>query len=361
MNLRPRPTRRTNRFPACAITLVLPFFACAKSTTAENPTEQALVRLSVDYIDSILEGVAASTAAVAGEFVTASRQTLAVTSKQRALWRERHLLKDKTVLFQTWPGALDSVPGYQADAAAYFSYQGENFDEQTWRQLEVFRILTPVVRAAHRAYPFSWSYVTTAQGLMLIYPFLTLNEAVNNDSPTEQTYYRHADFEHRKTGWTPPYLDLVGAGMMVTASTPAYDGDTLLGVASHDITLAELSERALRLLTRDVGGTAWLVDESGLLIGVSDPNLAGELVEANRQAGEAVLHYRLPAKLHQARPGNAQASQTAWVNEVTEEVLARTRAARDDGVVRFRHDNQQVFSGKSKVSGWHLVWITPSP
>ncbi|MEJ2339326.1 MAG: hypothetical protein P8Y15_10565 [Gemmatimonadales bacterium] len=361
MSPRPDPTSRANRFHAWAIALVWPFLSCACTTSAEDSAEQALVRLSLDYMDSILAGVAASTAAVASEFVTASRETSTVTPRQRALWRERYLVRDKTVLFQTWPGRLDSAPGYQADAAAYFSYQGENFDEQTWRQLEMFRTLTPVVRAAHRASPFSWSYVTTAQGLLLIYPFLTLNEAVNNESPTEQTYYQHADFENRSTGWTPPYLDLVGAGMMVTASTPAYEGDTLLGVVSHDITLTELSERVLRLLTRDVGGTAWLADESGLLIGVSDPDLAGELIEANRQAGEAVLYYRLPAKLHQARPGKARTSQTAWVNEVMEEVLTRTRAARDDGVIHFEHNDQLVFSGKSKATGWHLVWVTPSP
>jgi hypothetical protein len=41
--------------------------------------------------------------------------------------------------------------------------------------------------------------------------------------------------ENGRVGWTGPYLDLVGAGMKLTASYPIQDCDRLLGVASRDI------------------------------------------------------------------------------------------------------------------------------
>jgi hypothetical protein len=65
----------------------------------------------------------------------------------------------------------------------------------------------------------------------MIYPYLPMDQAVKNDPPTEQVFYRAADFKRRAVGWTLPYLDLVGAGLMITASYPIYAEDKLLGVA----------------------------------------------------------------------------------------------------------------------------------
>ncbi|MEZ5581771.1 MAG: hypothetical protein R3F37_02405 [Candidatus Competibacteraceae bacterium] len=130
--------------------------------------------------------------------------------------------------------------------------------------------MTPLFRAAYRTFDFSWSYFTTVDNAMLIYPFLPISEAVNNQSPTEQVYYTSADFKQRRAGWTLPYLDLVGAGMMITVSYPTYDGDTLLGVVSHDITLKQLSDSVLNHLILEDGATAYIVSDSGLVVGVSD-------------------------------------------------------------------------------------------
>jgi hypothetical protein len=80
----------------------------------------------------------------------------------------------------------------------------------------------------------------------MIYPYVPIEQAVNNAKPTETPYYKAADGARRAVGWTAPYLDLVGAGMMVTASFPIYRGDTLLGVMSRDITLQELADSVLR-------------------------------------------------------------------------------------------------------------------
>ncbi len=49
-------------------------------------------------------------------------------------------------------------------------------------------------------------------------------------------------------GWTAPYLDLLGARMMITASYPIHASERLLAVASRDITLAQLSPSVLARL-----------------------------------------------------------------------------------------------------------------
>lgn len=344
------------------------FTACSQPATPvaapvaapdSREAEQALVRLAADQIDSVLSGVAASTRAVAEEFVQANRTTPAA-AEERDGWAARFIEKDNTVLFQSWPGTLEPAPDYQSEHSSYYGYHGMPLDDEGYRVLEVLRALTPAVRAAYRSYPYSWSYVTASNDMMLLYPFLTLDEAVNNQSPSAQTYYTHADFEHRATGWTPPYLDLVGAGMMVTASTPAYDGDTLLGVVSHDITLAQLSHSVMERMAGDVGGTAWLVDANGLAIAVSDPALESELNSVNQSAGAAVLYYRRPDALASAIGGKAQASQTDWINEVTEEMLSRAPdAGTARAVIRGSHHRHDVLAARSKVTGWLLVWKTP--
>jgi len=94
--------------------------------SAEGTKEQALVRLAVDHIDSVLEGVAASTLAVANEFVIASKAAGTTTDEQRKYWQTHRLSQGRTVLFQTWEGNLDAPPAYQADAAASLSYRGKN-------------------------------------------------------------------------------------------------------------------------------------------------------------------------------------------------------------------------------------------
>jgi len=344
-----------------AIVTVTPL-AHAQNHDESVEAHKALARLSVDHIDFILNGVAQSTQAVAAELVSAHRAVAALPADRPPLRPPAHLASGQTVLFQTWPGALEPAPEFQADHAGFYSYRGQSVDDETLFQLQVFRALTPAVRSAYSSYPFSWSYVTTADGMMLIYPFLTLEEAVNNEFPTEQTFYTHADFQHRSPGWTPPYLDLVGAGMMVTASTPAFEGDTLLGVCSHDITLAQISESVLKLLTRDVGGTAWLVDASALVIGVSDADLEAEMERVNKAAGKAVLHYR-PSPAPEVPgsqapvPVGMHPSESAWVNRVTEKALGQSQAVSEGKVIHFSEPEGLVFAAESAVTGWLLVWV----
>ncbi len=339
---------------ALSVTFPRPVFAatCAKPWNA-------LIRIAASQIDRVFGDVAASTRALAGEYAILYNSVPPATPAERSAWNKSYQVKDKTVGFQTWPGDLHSPPSFQAAFPSFYDYRGTAFTAETFHQLEIFKRLTPIFRAAYRSFGFSWVYVTTAQGNMMIYPYLPLAEAVNNEEPTKQVYYTSADFKNRKAGWTLPYLDLVGAGMMITVSYPIYEGNTLLGVVSRDITLKQLSHEVLTHLVVGKGAVAYIVNSSGLVIGVSDLRLSKELDLVNSKAAEAVLHYRTPKGLKQLGSKSAVASASTWINQVTETLLDREAKAPASSVVRFVQNGKEVSAAKTARTGWYVVSVVP--
>jgi hypothetical protein len=312
------------------------------------------MRLAADRIDVVLQGVAASTRAVGEELALRPGEETRVTEKQREHWEARSRVLGTTTEYRTWSGP--EPPPFQAPFAGLYGYGDGELKADGVAQLEALERLVPVVRSAYLSYPFSWVYVSTAEERMLIYPYLPLGEAVNNLNPSHQIYYKAADFAHRKVGWTPPYLDLVGAGMMITASYPVYSGDRLLGVASRDITLKQLARSAMSHLTRGNGASALLVDAQGLVIDASDPGLVAELQEVNTKARAAVLYYRTGAGL-KARGAKAVASATGWVNEVTERVIAEATRKDESDVMTIDAAGHEVLAARVATTGWLLILV----
>jgi hypothetical protein len=224
------------------------------------------------------------------------------------------------------------------------------------RQLNLFEQLVPTFRAAYESFPFSWVYVTTVDDAMMIYPYLPIEQAINDGTPTQTLYYRAADFAHHAVGWTPPYLDLVGAGMMITASYPVYEGDSLLGVVSRDITLKQLSKSVLRHLTSADGSIALLVDGEGLAIDASDPALASEIDRVNAKAGAAVLYYRSPEGMETITTRDAIASSSAETNALVEQVLAK---AGGGNTVQLELGGRRVLAAPIEHTPWLLVLVRP--
>ncbi len=319
----------------------------------------SLIRLAAAQIDRVFGDVAVSTRAIAGEYVLLYDSAPPATPAERSAWVESYQEKGKTVGFQSWHGDLHSPPPFQAPYPSFYDYKGTGFTDDTFRQLEIFQRLTPVFRAAFNSFNFSWVYITTAQDEMMVYPYLPLAEAVNNAMPTKQVFYTSADFKNRDVGWTLPYLDLAGAGMMITTSYPIYKGDILLGVVSRDITLNELSNQVLSRLVVREGAVAFIVDSSGLAIGVSDPGLARELDLVNSKAAAAVLHYRTKEGLKQLGNKSAKASASAWINQVTEALLTRESKATASSVIRFVQDGKDVLAARTERTGWYVVLVSP--
>jgi hypothetical protein len=270
-------------------------------------------------------------------------------------WLALRTTKDNTTGLRTWPSHLESPPAFQAPYPGFYSYSGATLSEPVLRELELFQQLVATFRSASESLPFSWVYVTTADNAMMIYPHVPIEEAVNDGTPTDTPYYKAADFETRAVGWTAPYLDLVGAGMMVTASYPIYQGDRLLGVMSRDITLKQLALSVPSQLTGD-GSSAVIVDSNGLAIDASDPTLVAEIDLVNSKAGAAVLFYRTEQGMKEVDTKGAVASKGAGINSLVEQVLAKTR---DGGTTQLKLDRQRVLSARIDRTGWLLILIRP--
>jgi hypothetical protein len=310
------------------------------------------VRLAAGWIGTVLDNVAASAEAVGGEFAARMADQAPATEADVEAWQQRAEQQGDTVGFRTWPA---DAPAFQAEVPGLYSYGGAEITPARATRLAALEATVPVVRAAWRCFDFSWVYITTDDELMLIYPFVPLDEAVYNDPPTEQVYYTAADIAGKADGWTEPYLDLVGAGMMITVSSPVFAGDELLGVASRDITLGELSASVLGRLAESGAATAVLVDGRGLAIGASDPALEAEIEQVNTAAGVAALFYRTEAGLSGLGVEGAAASAQDWVNASVEAAIAA--AGDDGGVAALEAGEREVVAARIDSTGWFVVLI----
>jgi hypothetical protein len=327
-------------------------------TEAVSALEATVVRLAAARIDDVLGAVADSTRALGKTYAELADGMAGETPPDSARWLSRRTTLDNTTGYRTWPDGLESPPAFRAPYPGIYSYSGAPPGDPVLRELNWFERLLPAFRSAYESFSFSWVYVTTADEAMMIYPYVPIEQAVNNAKPTQMPYYKAADFTQRAVGWTAPYLDLVGAGMMVTASFPIYRGDTLLGVMSRDITLKELADSVLRSEVVQ-GASALLVDQNGLVIDASDPSLAAEIAAVNSKAGAAVLHCRTAAGLQALSVAGAIASGAGGTNALVEQVLAQ--AGGGDSVVRFQHEGRRVLAARIRRTGWLLVLTLPRP
>ncbi|MFC4425250.1 PAS domain-containing protein [Deinococcus navajonensis] len=85
---------------------------------------------------------------------------------------------------------------------------------------------------------------------------------------TRQPIYTRAQpttREERRTVWSPPYLDDVGHGLLVTASTPVYLRGEFRGIIGADVSLTQLSAH-LSAMKPTPGGFVVLLDGQGRVI-----------------------------------------------------------------------------------------------
>lgn len=134
-------------------------------------------------------------------------------------------------------------------------------------------------------------YYIGSQGFLRYYPVVDLQSVLPADFEIlDGTYYTVATPENnptRETVWTEAYLDPAGQGLMVSVSTPVYEGDTFRGIMGVDVTLQQISEHLNRLRPTP-NGFAFLIDQNGKLIAapptaleliVGQSSLTNELIE----------------------------------------------------------------------------------
>jgi len=307
-----------------------------------------------------LEHVKESIRALAEEYVRIYDKTLPMDEAEKNLWMKQALAKGETVSFR--PGSSGREPAFQAPVPAYLFYNGRNITANVTRELMAFVALAPLFKAAYQTFHYSWVYMTTVDEAFLIYPYLPLNEAVNNLPPTKQDFYKAADIVGRNFGWQRPYLDLAGAGMMVTVSYPVYSKKTLLGVISRDMTLTQLSRRLLKPIAGRSGNLISLImDKDGLAIAANRRAATEEIERVNTQAGKAVLYYRTSQGL--ASLGNEKAvfSSHGLYNEAGERALACTKKDPNAEIwhlnLKEGQTDYEAAAARIPATGWLLITI----
>jgi len=311
-------------------------------------------------LELTLEHVAESIKALADEYALIYEATPPMGEAEKTLWMEQSLEKGKTISFH--PFAKGHEPAFQAPVPAYLFYNGRHITPNVTRALKTFVFLAPLFKATYRTFHYSWVYMTTVDEAFLIYPYLPLDEAVNNLPPTKQGFYKAADFSGRRCGWQKPYPDLAGAGMMVTVSYPVYSGEKLLGVISRDITLTELSRRLLKPIAGRSGNRVTLImDKDGLAIAAGSESAAEEISRVNTQAGSAVLHYRTSQGLKSLGNRKAVSASNDLFNEAGENASAAMKKEPHAGIwhlnVKTGQRTHKAAVVRIPATGWLLITI----
>lgn len=330
----------------------------AQTTSSADALARAVVSEAAGRLDDTLAAASQSAVSLGEAYAAVLRDTPPPSPQARARLLRDHAVKDGTVALRDPDNACGEPPATGAPCPSLFFYDGERFTDNALRELAAMRRLTPVLAATHDALPFSWVYLTTPGQSFVIYPALALDEAVHNHQPTQQVFYTAADFAGKRCGWQSPYLDLAGAGMMVTVSCPVYDGDALLGVASRDITLAQLSKRVMADLEAIPGARAVLVNRRGKAIAASDPKLAARIAAQNARAGDAVVHFRADRGLIALGKDKYAASSDEDCNQAVELVLEQVASTRQWPLVISRKRGT-ILAARLETTGWYLILLLP--
>ncbi|HSD82448.1 MAG TPA: cache domain-containing protein [Anaerolineae bacterium] len=136
-----------------------------------------------------------------------------------------------------------------------------------------------------------WIYLTTADGMMRLYPWASNDNYPQDWDPRQVIFYTVAAPAGNPTlqpQWTPPYVDFAGAGWMVTLSAPVLDAKSnFLGVMSHDITIKQLKDIALNTTVLNGTGYGFLIDQNGGVI--AHPKYEAQLASKGTEGNISLL------------------------------------------------------------------------
>ena len=130
-------------------------------------------------------------------------------------------------------------------------YNGLKKDKETQLEMEMSLLLTPIYEVIKESNDiFSWVYYYSNKDFMTLYPFLSKQDFVLEESYKEKPIFQFATPKNnpkRELFFTPLYMDGANLDLMVTLGMPLYDKDEFLGVTQLDITLAKQTQLLERL------------------------------------------------------------------------------------------------------------------
>lgn len=153
----------------------------------------------------------------------------------------------------------------------------------------------------------------------------------------------------RETSWTPPYEDLNGRGLVITAQTPIYEGAAFRGIFEVDLSIASMVEQINELKPTESGFTFY-VDKEGELLRTDSFDLLSREAEENSGLAAVLDAMKAPAEGQDViveevtlvgeeyfiahlpmAPLGGSIGVAAPVDEVTEQAAAITEGIEDEG------------------------------
>ncbi|HEU4323039.1 MAG TPA: cache domain-containing protein [Roseiflexaceae bacterium] len=182
----------------------------------------------------------------------------------------------------------DARPGRRSDT---FLPAGVAVDPQVQRSLRESAVLDSLFPSILRENAdVVAAYFIDPRGFARYYPVVDLASLIADDpNPASAPFFTIGAPEAnpaRNTVWTEPYLDPAGQGLLVTAATPVYEGDTFLGVFSIDVSLQRLISR-LESFKPTPSSYALLLSRDGKLIATTQAGLS-ELEQTGLSASDTL-------------------------------------------------------------------------
>ncbi|MEW6141664.1 MAG: SpoIIE family protein phosphatase [Chloroflexota bacterium] len=232
-------------------------FALDSSTAlGEKAVTDSTKALRSQAEDSLLR-LAGDQAAIAEAFFQrAASEVEVVASYSTGLWRLPPPLVQRRSYSQT------EKPADERNASAWQAAPGVDVNAEMTR-IEILANLDDVfIPIFSNDSNLATIYIGTKSGIFKVYPWMAVPPEY--DCRTRPWFTRAA--ESGKTGWTEPYIDAAGRGLMITCSTPIYSPERLIvGTAAADISLQQISQGIIGTRIGQ-GGYAFLIDGSGKVL-----------------------------------------------------------------------------------------------
>lgn len=317
---------------------------------------KSITLISANKIQDLFINVANSTKTLADQYLQVYESKKPMSKEEKKNWMKSILKSSKTSSFPIYKKEY----GLKDPFTSILFYNDFNFTDEALHEFQVGLELREIMKNMHSTFNFSWVYFTSVNDMMIIYPYLPYSMADDVYKPTSQHFYLAADFKNKTFGWEDPYVDLAGDGMMITVSYPLYQKDKLLGVASRDITLDQLSASVLKNTLIYDDTIAFIVDKSGKAISNTNPEMQNEINEINKKDYRAILYYRNEEGLKAIQKNGILSSQFQEMNEITERVLKNYNP--DQNSLSFSYEGKkeyEVFTARVPVTGWFIISVIP--
>lgn len=277
-----------------------------------------MVQNLAEQIDGELKKIERSTVVLGLKFVDKWQTRPAIPPSELPAFIDSFTAAEKTMM---WVNGEPNpkISEHRAPTTAMFATKGKISQEQAWKMFTLVE-MSDAFTTIGRMYESPWVYASLTENVLFSYPAPSFKYANNTAYPTQQHYYKAADFANRAPAWEDPYNDIGGEGIMVTVSNPVYDQDKLLAVFSHDILIEKLITPFLNQPNVTEETQTIVITKTGKAIIVSDDKNMHEIISADKKRYHGTLYYR-QSDFVKSLQKNAMLSSNKLLNAIGEAVV----------------------------------------